>query len=80
MVTKCIIRTFKEGRSMLTAWREITKREYPGRQDLLDIITSPCQLSIANISKGGWIMTDTCNAAQKFRSLSIETITEITKK
>ena len=26
MVTECIIRTFKEGCSMLTAWREITKR------------------------------------------------------
>ena len=62
---------------MLTAWREITKREYPGRQDLLDMIPSPCQLSIANISKGGWIMTNTCNALRKSRRLIIEAITEI---
>ena len=65
---------------MLTAWSEITKREYPGRQDLLDMILSPCHLSISNISKGGWIMTDTCNAARKFRRLIIEAITKITKK
>ena len=57
MLTKCVIRTFKEGRSILTDWREITKRGYPGRQDLLDTIPGPFQLSIANISKGGWIMT-----------------------
>ena len=80
MVTKCIVRTFKEGHSMLTDWREITKREYPGRQDLLDMIPCPCQLSISNIYKGGWIMTDTCNATRKFRRLLFDTITEITKK
>ena len=65
---------------MLTAWREITKWEYPGRQDLLDMIPSPCQLSIAKIAAGGCIMTDTCNAARKFRRFLIETITDIAKK
>ena len=65
---------------MLTAWREITKREYPGRQDLLAMIPSPCHLSIAKISKSGWIMTDTCNAARKFRRLPIDAITEISNK
>ena len=58
MVTKCITRTFKEDRSMLTVWPEITKRDYPGQQYLLDMIAIPCQLSIAKINKGGWIMTD----------------------
>ena len=43
---------------MLTAWREITKQEYPGRQNLLDIIPSTFQMSIVNIYKGGWILTD----------------------
>ena len=65
---------------MLTAWCEITKREYPGRQDLLYMIPSPFQLLIANIAMGGWIMTDTCNAARKFRRLLIEAITEILNK
>ena len=65
---------------MLKAWREITKREYPSRQDFLDMIPSLCQLSIANISKVGWIITDTCNAAWKFRRFLIEAITGIAKK
>ena len=65
---------------MLTGCREITKREYLGRQDLLDIIPSPCQLLIEKIAKGGWIMTYTCNAARKCRRLLFEAITEITKK
>ena len=65
---------------MLTDWREITKRNYSGRQYLLDMIPSPCQLSISNIAKGGWIMMDTCNAARKFRSFLTEAITEIANK
>ena len=35
---------------MLTSWRKITKREYPGRQDLLYMITSPCHMSIVLLS------------------------------
>ena len=65
---------------MLAAWREITKREYPGQQDLLDMIPSPCQLFITNISEGGWIMTDTFNATRKFWRMLIEAITEIANK
>ena len=44
---------------MLTAWRERTEWEYPVQQGYLDMIPSPWQLSIANISKGTCIMTDT---------------------
>ena len=65
---------------MITAWHERTKREYPGRQDLLDMILSPCHLSISNISKGGWILTDNCNSDRKLRRFIIEAITEIAKK
>ena len=80
MVTKCIIRNLEEGHSMLTAWREITKREYFGQQELLDMIPSTFKLLIANIAQGDWIMTDTCNADRKFRRLLIEDITEIANK
>ena len=80
MVTKCIMRTFNEGCRMLTSWREITKREYPGRQDLFDMIPSPCRLFISKISKCGCIITDTFNATRKFRRLLIEAITEIANK
>ena len=65
---------------MLTTWREIIKRAYPGQQYLLDIISSPFQLSIEKLSNGGWIMTYTCNAAHKFRRFLIEAITETANK
>ena len=65
---------------MITAWRIITKRQYPGQQYLLYIIPSPCQMLIANIAKGGCIMTDTCNTVWKLRRLLIEAINEISKK
>ena len=65
---------------MLTAWREITKWDYPVWHDLLDMIPSPCKLPIANISKGGWIMMDTYNAARKLLRFLIEYINGISKK
>ena len=65
---------------MLTAWREMTKRDYPTRKYLLDMITSHCKPLISKIAKGGWIMSDTCNAAWKFQRLLIEAITEIANK
>ena len=65
---------------MLTAWREITKWEYPIRKEFIAMIPSPCQILIAKIDKSGWIMTDTCNAAQKLWRLLIEAITVIAKK
>ena len=80
VVTKCIILNLEEGHSMLTAWREITKRGYFGQQELIDMIPSTFKLSIANIAQGDWIMTDTCNADRKFRRLLIEDITEIANK
>ena len=37
-------------------------------------------MSIAKITKGGWIMKDTWNAARKFRRFLIEAITEIANR
>ena len=71
---------FKDGYSMITAWREITKQDYHKQEALLYIIPSPCQLFISKILKGGCILTDTYNAARKFRSFLIEAISEILKK
>ena len=65
---------------MLIAWREITKQEYLGRQDFLDMIPSPCKLFIENIANGGWIMMNTCNSPRKVRRSLIEYITEIANK
>ena len=79
MVTEAILRTFKEGRGILETWREVTAREYPGRQDLLDQIPKAAELTIAKLAKGGWIMTDTCNPARKFRRLLKAAIIEIAR-
>ena len=77
MITEAILRTFKEGRAIIDVWRAITLREFPGRQDLMDILPMDSQLTLAKLAMGGWIMTDTCNPARRFRRLLIEAITRI---
>ena len=72
-----IIRSFDSAAKMLEEWRAVTRKLYPGRQDLLDRIPLAYQLSIAKLAKSGWIMTDTCNAATKFRKLFIESIKQV---
>jgi len=80
MLTESILRTFKKGRGMLEQLRSVTKRMFPGRNDLLNLIPEPSELSLSKLAKGGWIMTDTCNPARKFRKLLIEAISEIACK
>ena len=77
MITEAILRTFKEGRVILDTWRAVTFREFPGRQDLLDLIPKAYQLTLGKLAKGGWIMTDTCNPARRFRRLLSAAITQI---
>ena len=79
MVVECILRTFKEGRGMLKAWKQVTKRMYPNRPDLLALIPEPSKLTLAKLAKGGWVMTDTCNPARKFWKLLISAISDIAK-
>ena len=52
-------------------------REFPDRPDLLVLICEPSQLTMAKLADGGWIMTDTCNTARKFRKLLKEAIKEV---
>ena len=58
----------------MTHWRDITKREFPGRPDLLDMIPQPDSINIDKLGEGGTITTDTCNAAQKVCRLLVEHI------
>ena len=58
----------------LTRWRDITKREFPVRPDLLDMIPQPDSINIDKLGEGGTITTDTCNAAQNFCCLLVEHI------
>ena len=80
MLVSAITRSFKEGSTMLEYWRTVTAREYPGRQDLLDQIAEGSSLSLAKFAKGSLVMTDTCNAARKFRRLMIEAIKDAAKE
>ena len=38
------------------------------------------ELTLAKLAKGGWIMTDTCNAARKYRRLLMESIKKIAEE
>ena len=57
-----------------TCWRDITKFEFPGRPDLLDMIPQPDSIDIDKLGEGGTITTDTCNAAKKVHHLLVEQI------
>ena len=75
-----IERTFAEGRDLLRNWREVTARMFPNRQDLLDQLPLPLKLTLARFHNKGWIMTDTCNTARKFRRLLREHIVRLAKE
>ena len=64
-----IERTFAEGRELLLHWRKTTARMYPDRSDLLDRIPLPSKLTLARLHKNGWLMTDNCPTAMKFKRL-----------
>ena len=76
-VRDSIVRSFAQAAQMLDEWRGETARLYPGRQDLLDRIPLATQLTIAKFAKNGWVMTDTCHPATKFRRLFVEAIEEV---
>ena len=80
MVVDGILKSFQSARLMLEEWLEVTKELYPDRPDLWALIPKAEALTIAKLAKSGWIMTDTCNAARKFRRLFIEAIREVAKE
>ena len=67
-------RTFREARDLLQNWRDVTRRLFPDNPELLDQLPDPIKLTLARLAAGGWLMTDTCNTAQKFRRLLREII------
>ena len=67
LLNQAIQQAFKEGRDRLTAWRAVTARQYPGREDLLALIPLATDLTLAKLAKGGYLTTDTCNPARAFR-------------
>ena len=77
-VTLSIIRAFKEGSKMIEIWREVTKRMFPDRDDLLDRLPLPTDLTLSKLAKGS-LMTDTCTTARKIRRLLVEAVTKAAK-
>ena len=75
-----ILRSFQTGRLMIQRWRDLTAKLYPNRPDLLARIPMAHELTLAKLAKGGWIMTDTCNAARKYRRLLMESIKKIAEE
>ena len=73
-LNESILRTFKEGQQLLDQWRETTKRMFPGRDDILDLIPKSIDLTLAKLGRNGMVMTDTCRTAQKFRRLLVASI------
>ena len=52
-------------RYRLKRWREVTAREFPDRPDLLAVIPTEEDITIAKLATGGAITTDTCNSIRK---------------
>ena len=80
MVVDSILKSYQSGRLMLEEWLEVTKELYPDRPDLWALIPKAEELTIAKLAKSGWIMTDTCNAARKYRRLFMESIHAVAKE
>ena len=53
---------------------------YPNRHELLASIPQANELTISKLSDGSWVMTDTCNAASKYRRLLVESIKQIAEE
>ena len=75
-----ILRSFQTGRLMIQRWRNLTAKLYPNRPDLLAQIPMAHELTLAKLAKGGWVMTDTCNAARLYRRLLMESIKQVAKE
>ena len=65
---------------MLDRCRDLTSRMYPNRPELLTRILQDNELTIAKLNDCGWVMTDTCNSARKYRRLLVESIKQIVEE
>ena len=77
MVRYIILWYFQTGRQMLDRCLDLTSRMYPNRPDLIARIPQANELTIATLDDGGWVITDTCNAARKYQSLLVKLIKQI---
>ena len=50
---KALVETLIEGRDLINIWREIIERDYPGQEDLPNLVTSTNDMIISKLSFGG---------------------------
>ena len=53
----------------LKKWKEVTAQEFPDRPDILDLIPNADKIDINKLTDG-CVTTDTCNSAQKTRTMA----------
>jgi hypothetical protein len=79
-VTAAIVATFRKSGKLLEKWRSVFEELYPDRQDLLEKIPQPSELTLAKLARDGFAMTDTCNTAQQIQHLIAEAVQDIAKE
>ena len=65
---------------MLDRRQDLTSRMYPNWPELLARIPQANELTTDKIADGGLVMTDTCNAASKYRRLLVKSIKQIAEE
>ena len=60
-----MVETFRKGIYLINIWGEIFEHNYPGQEDLLDLIPNANYLIIPKLLFGGNVETDTCNGVKK---------------
>ena len=80
MIRDIILWSFQTWKYMLDRWRDLTSRMYLNRPELLARIPQANELTISKLADGGWVRTDTCNAASKYRRLLVKSIKQIAEE
>jgi hypothetical protein len=71
--SRAIIAFFGEAGQLLQEWKDVTLEMFPQRQDLIDMIPDPSDMSPTKLL-GGMVSTDTCNTAQLTRQTLCDAI------
>ena len=71
--SRSIIASFGEAGQLLHEWKDVTLEMFPRRQDLIDMIPDPSDMSPTKLL-GGMVSTDTCNTARLMRQTLCDAI------
>jgi hypothetical protein len=71
--SRSIIASFGEAGQLLHEWKDVTLEMFPRRQDLIDMIPDPSDMSPTKLLSG-MVSTDTCNTARLTRQTLCDAI------